>query len=83
MLPIAVIEHQLPGRTRLRIPKRPRDVDFSNAVERLSKRLDVKEINAPGMCVLYRNPTSQHGSSKHRLDTVRHNAERHEAGTSS
>jgi hypothetical protein len=43
----AIIEHQLPGRLRLRIPTRRGDVSFfQGLVHALSERPDVKEIDA-------------------------------------
>jgi hypothetical protein len=45
-MPIAYIEHQVPGRLRLRIPERRGDVAFfQRVVEALSKLTDIKELD--------------------------------------
>ena len=45
-MPIAYIEHQIPGRLRLRIPERRGDVAFfQRVVEALSKLTDIKELD--------------------------------------
>jgi Heavy metal associated domain 2 len=47
MAPIAIIEHQLPGRLRVRIPARRGDVSFfEGIVKALSKRPDIEEVDA-------------------------------------
>ena len=47
MVPVAYIEHQLPGRARLRIPSRRGEVPFfESVVQKLSKHPSIRELNA-------------------------------------
>jgi hypothetical protein len=47
MIPVAYIEHQLPGRVRLRIPSRRGKVPFfETVVQKLSKHPAIRELNA-------------------------------------
>ncbi len=47
MIPVAYVEHQLPGRVRLRVPSRRGEVPFFEKVVReLSKHPAVRELNA-------------------------------------
>lgn len=47
MTPAAIIEHQLPGRLRLRVPARRGDVSFfQGIVQALSKHPETKEVDA-------------------------------------
>ena len=47
MMPVALVEHKLPGRLRLRIPARRGDVlFFARVIGALSKHPDVKELAA-------------------------------------
>ena len=47
MVPVAYIEHQLPGRMRLRIPSRRGEVPFfESIVQKLSKHPAIRELNA-------------------------------------
>src|SRR5215467_4271458 len=47
MIPVAYIEHQLPGRVRLRVPSRRGDVPFfERVVQELSKHQAIREISA-------------------------------------
>src|SRR5258708_6547253 len=49
-MPIAYIEHQIPGRLRLRIPERRGDVAFfQRVVEALSKLTDIKELDGSSL----------------------------------
>jgi hypothetical protein len=47
MIPIAYVEHQLPGRVRLRVPSRRGEVPFfENVVQELSKHPAIRELSA-------------------------------------
>jgi hypothetical protein len=47
MIPVAYIEHQLPGRVRLRVPSRRGEVPFfERVVQELSKCPAIRELNA-------------------------------------
>jgi len=47
MIPVAYIEHQLPGRVRLRVPSRRGEVPFFEKVVReLSKHPAIRELSA-------------------------------------
>ncbi len=47
MIPVAYIEHQLPGRVRLRVPSKRRQVPFfESVVQQLSKHPALREISA-------------------------------------
>jgi Heavy metal associated domain 2 len=61
MVPVASIEHQLPGRVRLRVPSRRGDVPFFEKVVReLSKHPSLRELTASpltgSITVHYREP---------------------------
>lgn len=50
MVPVASIEHQLPGRVRLRVPSKRGDVPFFEKVVReLSKHPSLRELTASSL----------------------------------